>query len=152
MAFQDAATRANPVLLEPIMRVEVMVPRDYRAEVRTDLASRRGLVQSQEDRGGTQIIRASVPLSEMLGYETDLRSRTRGLATFSMLLDRYQRVMRPPPDPDAPVRQPLNRGPEGRNSAAATAEPASERALRAIGRSAKTGRGGSDEGKYPHRV
>src|SRR4029450_4335705 len=84
MAFQDAAKKARPVLLEPVMRVEVVVPKDYMGDVMGDLASRRGRIQSQEDRGGTQIISARVPLSEMFGYATDLRSRTQGRATYSM--------------------------------------------------------------------
>ncbi len=90
MAFQDAAKRAKPVLLEPMMRVEVVVPKDYMGDVMGDLASRRGQIQSQEDRGGTQIISARVPLSEMFGYATDLRSRTQGRATYSMHFDRYE--------------------------------------------------------------
>jgi elongation factor G len=90
MAFQDAAKRAKPVLLEPVMRVEVVVPKDYLGDVMGDLASRRGRIQSQEDRGGTQIISARVPLSDMFGYATDLRSRTQGRATYSMHFDRYE--------------------------------------------------------------
>jgi len=90
MAFQDAAKKAKPVLLEPIMRVEVVVPKDYLGDVMGNLASRRGQIQSQEDRGGTQIIAARVPLSEMFGYATDLRSRTQGRATYSMHFDRYE--------------------------------------------------------------
>ncbi len=90
MAFQDAAKRAKPVLLEPVMRVEVVVPKEYMGDVMGNLASRRGQIQSQEDRGGTQIIAARVPLSEMFGYATDLRSRTQGRATFSMHFDRYE--------------------------------------------------------------
>ena len=90
MAFQDAAKRAKPALLEPVMRVEVVVPKDYLGDVMGDLASRRGQIQSQEDRGGTQIIAARVPLSEMFGYATDLRSRTQGRATYSMHFDRYE--------------------------------------------------------------
>src|SRR5690242_21844980 len=78
MAFKDAAKRAKPVLLEPVMRVEVVVPKDYMGDVMGNLASRRGHIQSQEDRGGTQIISSRVPLSEMFGYATDLRSRTQG--------------------------------------------------------------------------
>src|SRR5207248_9975577 len=89
MAFQDAAKRAKPVLLEPVMRVEVVVPKEHMGDVMGDLASRRGQIQSQEDRGGTQIIAARVPLSEMFGYATDLRSRTQGRATYSMHFDRY---------------------------------------------------------------
>src|SRR5438874_1656526 len=90
MAFKDAAKRAKPVLLEPVMRVEVVVPKDYMGDVMGNLASRRGHIQSQEDRGGTQIIQARVPLSEMFGYATDLRSRTQGRATYSMHFDRYE--------------------------------------------------------------
>jgi elongation factor G len=90
MAFQDAAKRAKPVLLEPIMRVEVVVPKDYMGDVMGNLASRRGQIQSQEDRGGTQIVQARVPLSEMFGYATDLRSRTQGRATYSMHFERYE--------------------------------------------------------------
>jgi elongation factor G len=90
MAFQDAAKRAKPVLLEPVMRVEVVGPRDYLGDVMGNLASRRGHIQAQEDRGGTQIIQARVPLSEMFGYATDLRSRTQGRATYSMHFERYE--------------------------------------------------------------
>ena len=92
MAFQDAAKKARPVLLEPVMRVEVVVPKDYIGDVMGDLASRRGRIQSQEDRGGTQIISARVPLSEMFGYATELRSRTQGRATYSMHFDRYEQA------------------------------------------------------------
>src|SRR5712671_927932 len=92
MAFQDAAKKAKPVLLEPIMRVEVVVPKDYMGDVMGNLSSRRGQIQSQEDRGGTQIIAARVPLSEMFGYATDLRSRTQGRATYSMHFDRYEQA------------------------------------------------------------
>jgi elongation factor G len=92
MAFQDAAKKAKPVLLEPIMRVEVVVPKDYMGDVMGDLSSRRGRIQSQEDRGGTQIVNARVPLSEMFGYATDLRSRTQGRATYSMHFDRYEQA------------------------------------------------------------
>ena len=90
MAFQDAAKRAKPVLLEPVMRVEVVVPKEYMGDVMGNLAGRRGQIQSQEDRGGTQIVQARVPLSEMFGYATDLRSRTQGRATYSMHFDRYE--------------------------------------------------------------
>jgi elongation factor G len=92
LAFQDAAKRARPVLLEPVMRVEVVVPKDYMGDVMGDLSSRRGKIQAQEDRGGTQIINARVPLSEMFGYATDLRSRTQGRATYSMHFDRYEQA------------------------------------------------------------
>jgi elongation factor G len=90
MAFKDAAKKAKPVLLEPVMRVEVVVPKDYMGDVMGNLAGRRGHIQSQEDRGGTQIVTARVPLAEMFGYATDLRSRTQGRATYSMHFDRYE--------------------------------------------------------------
>jgi elongation factor G len=90
MAFQDAAKKAKPVLLEPVMRVEVVVPKEHMGDVMGNLSSRRGQIQSQEDRGGTQIVNARVPLSEMFGYATDLRSRTQGRATYSMHFDRYE--------------------------------------------------------------
>ena len=86
--------RPAPVLMEPIMRVEVVSPKDYLGDVIGDLASRRGKIQSQEDRGGTQIISARVPLSDMFGYATDLRSRTQGRATYSMFFDRYEQAPR----------------------------------------------------------
>ena len=92
MAFQDAAKKAKPVLLEPVMRVEVVVPKEHLGGVMGDLSSRRGHIQSQEDRGGTQIINARVPLSEMFGYATDLRSSTQGRATYSMHFDRYEQA------------------------------------------------------------
>src|SRR4249919_75064 len=92
MAFQDAAKKAKPVLLEPVMRVEVVVPKEHMGDVMGNLSSRRGQIQAQEDRGGTQIIQARVPLSEMFGYATDLRSRTQGRATYSMHFDRYEQA------------------------------------------------------------
>jgi elongation factor G len=90
MAFKDASHKARPILLEPVMRVEVVVPKEYLGDVMGDLAGRRGHIQSQEDRGGTQIVSARVPLSEMFGYATELRSRTQGRATYSMHFDRYE--------------------------------------------------------------
>jgi elongation factor G len=92
IAFQNAAKKAKPVLLEPVMRVEVVVPKEHLGGVMGDLSSRRGQIQSQEDRGGTQIINARVPLSEMFGYATDLRSSTQGRATYSMHFDRYEQA------------------------------------------------------------
>jgi len=92
MAFKAAAQRAHPVLLEPVMRVEVVVPEEYMGEVISDLNSRRGRVQSMEARGGTKIVSARVPLSEMFGYATDLRSSTQGRATYSMHFDRYEQA------------------------------------------------------------
>jgi elongation factor G len=92
MAFQDAAKKAKPVLLEPVMRVEVVVPKEHLGGVMGDLSSRRGQIQAQEDRGGTTIINSRVPLSEMFGYATDLRSSTQGRATYSMHFDRYEQA------------------------------------------------------------
>ena len=87
MAFKEAARKAKPVLLEPIMSVEVVTPEDYMGDVIGDLNSRRGQVGGMEQRGNSQVIRAQVPLSEMFGYATDLRSRTQGRATYTMQFD-----------------------------------------------------------------
>jgi len=92
MAFRDAARRAGPVLLEPIMKVEVVVPEVHMGDIIADLNGRRGRVKSMEAHGGTQIVNARVPLAEMFGYATDLRSRTQGRATYSMHFDRYEQV------------------------------------------------------------
>ena len=92
MAIKDAMQKASPVLLEPIMDVEVVTPDDYLGDVMGDLNGRRGKVQSMEARAGAQVIRAQVPLSEMFGYATDLRSRTQGRATFTMQFAHYERV------------------------------------------------------------
>ena len=92
MAFKDAAKKAHPVLLEPIMRVEVTVPEEYMGDVIGDITSRRGHLQSMESRGGTQIINSRVPLSEMFGYATDIRSRTQGRGAYSMHFDRYEQA------------------------------------------------------------
>ena len=92
MAFKDAAGRAHPALLEPVMRVEVTVPEDHMGDVIGDLTSRRGHIQSMDSRGGTQIINSRVPLSEMFGYSTDLRSRTQGRGAYSMHFDRYEQA------------------------------------------------------------
>jgi elongation factor G len=92
MAFRDAARRGGPVLLEPVMRIEVVAPEEYTGDVIGDLNTRRGRVKSMEARGGTQIVNARVPLAAMFGYATDLRSRTQGRATYSMHFDRYGQV------------------------------------------------------------
>jgi elongation factor G len=92
MAFKDAAKRAHPVLLEPIMRVEVVVPEEFMGDIIGDLTSRRGHVQSMEARGGSQVINARVPLEKMFGYATDMRSRTQGRATYSMHFDHYDQA------------------------------------------------------------
>jgi elongation factor G len=90
MAFKDAAKKAHPVLLEPVMRVEVVVPEEYMGDVIGNLTSRRGHIQQMEVRGGSQVIASRVPLSEMFGYATDLRSRTQGRGSYSMHFDRYE--------------------------------------------------------------
>ncbi len=92
MAFRDAAQKAGAVLLEPVMRVEVVVPEEYMGDVIGDLNTRRGKVRSMEARGATQIVDSRVPLAEMFGYATELRSRTQGRATYSMHFDRYEQV------------------------------------------------------------
>ncbi|MEG2139233.1 MAG: elongation factor G [Bilophila sp.] len=92
MAIKDAMNKSTPTLLEPIMDVEVVTPDDYLGDVMGDLNGRRGKVQSMEARAGAQVIRAQVPLSEMFGYATDLRSRTQGRATFTMQFHHYERV------------------------------------------------------------
>ncbi|BCD61461.1 elongation factor G [Nitratiruptor sp. YY08-26] len=92
MAFKEAAKKANPVLLEPIMKVEVEVPEEYMGDVIGDINRRRGQVQSMEDRAGNKIVTAMVPLAEMFGYSTDLRSFTQGRGTYSMEFDHYEEV------------------------------------------------------------
>ena len=92
MVLREAVRKAGPVLLEPIMKVEVVTPEDYMGDVIGDLNSRRGRVGQMESRGGNQVIDALVPLSEMFGYATDLRSRTQGRATYTMQFDSYQQV------------------------------------------------------------
>jgi elongation factor G len=92
MGFSDACKKADPVLLEPIMKVEVLVPQDFMGDVIGNLNGRRGKVQGMKVRAGAQAIEASVPLMEMFGYATDLRSRTQGRATYSMEFDRYEQV------------------------------------------------------------
>ena len=92
MALKKAAKQAKPVLLEPIMAVEVVTPEDYMGDVIGDLSSRRGKVEGMEQRGNAQVVRAQVPLAEMFGYATDLRSRTQGRATHTMQFDSYQQV------------------------------------------------------------
>jgi elongation factor G len=92
MALKEALKRANPVLLEPIMDVEVVVPEEFMGDVMGDLSSRRGHIQGMDSRGGGQVIRAMVPLSEMFGYATTVRSKTQGRATFTMQFDHYAEV------------------------------------------------------------
>ncbi len=94
IAFKDAARRAKPILLEPFMKVEVVTPDDYMGDVIGDLNSRRGQVEGMEQRGSAQVVNAQVPLAEMFGYATDLRSRTQGRATYTMQFDSYREVPR----------------------------------------------------------
>ena len=92
MAYKEAARKAKPCLLEPIMNVEVSTPDEYMGDDMGDLSSRRGKLGGMEQRGNSQIIRAQVPLSEMFGYATDLRSRSQGRATYTMQFDSYQQM------------------------------------------------------------
>ncbi len=92
MAFKEACRKASPKLLEPIMRVEVVVPDEYMGPVIADLNSRRGQLQGRESRGGTEIINVQVPLAEMFGYATEIRSRTQGRGSFTMHFSHYQQV------------------------------------------------------------
>jgi elongation factor G len=94
MAIKDGASKADPFLLEPMMAVEVVVPEDYMGQVIGDLNARRGHVQGMESRGNIQVIDAHVPLAEMFGYSTDLRSETQGRATYTMQFDHYAEVPR----------------------------------------------------------
>ena len=92
MAFRAAAEKANPVLLEPIMKVEVKTPDDYLGDVMKSITGRRGSVKGIEAIGGSQVVESDVPLSEMFGYATALRSVTQGRASFTMIFDRYAEV------------------------------------------------------------
>lgn len=92
MAFKKAMQQGNAVLLEPYFKVEVVTPEDYMGDVMGDLNSRRGLIQGMEARSGAQVINAFVPMSEMFGYSTDLRSMTQGRATYTMIFDHYEQV------------------------------------------------------------
>ena len=92
MAFKNAMKKADPVLLEPSMKVEVIVPEEYMGDVMGDINSRRGRIEGMEQRNGRQVIRAFVPLSEMFGYATTLRSRTQGRGTYVMVFDHYEEV------------------------------------------------------------
>jgi elongation factor G len=94
MGFKEAARKAKPVLLEPVMKVEVVVPEEYMGDVLGDLSARRGRIEGMEKRGSTQILRAVVPLAEMFGYATDLRSRTQGRASYTMHFLRYEQTPR----------------------------------------------------------
>ncbi|ARW05191.1 elongation factor G [Bacillus atrophaeus] len=92
MALKNAVSKCNPVLLEPIMKVEVVIPEEYMGDIMGDITSRRGRVEGMEARGNAQVVRAMVPLSEMFGYATALRSNTQGRGTFTMHMDHYEEV------------------------------------------------------------
>jgi elongation factor G len=92
MGFKEGAAKASPVILEPIMKVEVVTPDDYMGDVIGDLNSRRGKIQGMEQKHGAQVIEALVPLAEMFGYATDLRSKTQGRATYTMHFGHYAQV------------------------------------------------------------
>ncbi|EGD51779.1 translation elongation factor G [Thermoanaerobacter ethanolicus JW 200] len=92
IAFKEGMKKANPVLLEPIMKVEVVVPEEYMGDIIGDINSRRGRVEGMEARAGAQVIRAFVPLAEMFGYATDLRSKTQGRGTYTMQFHHYEEV------------------------------------------------------------
>lgn len=92
LAFKDAMRKANPILLEPVMRVEVTTPEDYMGDVIGDINSRRGRIEGMDDVGGGKMIRGFVPLAEMFGYSTDLRSKTQGRGNFSMFFEKYEQV------------------------------------------------------------
>jgi elongation factor G len=94
MAFKAAAAKASPVLLEPVMAVEVVVPEEFAGTIRGDLSSRRGRIEGMEHRAGSQVIKSMVPLSEMFGYATNMRSLTQGRATYSMHFSRYEEAPR----------------------------------------------------------
>ncbi|KPN15121.1 elongation factor G [Bacillus australimaris] len=92
MALKNAVSKCNPVLLEPMMKVEVVIPEEYMGDIMGDITSRRGRVEGMEARGNAQVVRAMVPLSEMFGYATALRSNTQGRGTFTMHMDHYEEV------------------------------------------------------------
>jgi len=92
MAFKEAARRAHPIILEPMMNVEVVVPDAYMGDILGDLSSRRGKIGGMTQRGEAQVVDASVPLSEMFGYSTKLRSQSQGRAVYSMEFSHYEEV------------------------------------------------------------
>jgi elongation factor G len=92
LALKNAAEKCNPVLLEPIMKVEVVIPEEYMGDIMGDITSRRGRVEGMEARGNAQVVKAMVPLAEMFGYATSLRSNTQGRGTFTMVMDHFEEV------------------------------------------------------------
>jgi len=127
ICVKEAARKVKPVLLEPVMRVEVMVPDEYMGSVNGDLISRRGRLEGTEILGSTHIIKSMVPLSEMLGYATELRSRTQGRASYTMHFDRYEPLSGGPDtdneDSGAPVAAPRTPTPKGNQSRMALPKP-----------------------------
>jgi elongation factor G len=124
MAFHDGVSKGSPVVLEPIMRVDVTTPAEHTVDVVNNISMRRGEIRNREDRGGTDIIRARVPLAELFGYEYDLRSRTRGRGTCAIEFEEY-RALPPGRDPDEPSSMIVGRpkGPTPRSSSASMPEP-----------------------------
>jgi elongation factor G len=92
MGFKQGAQKAGPAILEPVMSVEVVTPEEYMGDVMGDLNGRRGKVEGMEPRGNAQVVSANVPLSEMFGYSTDLRSKTQGRATYTMQFSHYEQA------------------------------------------------------------
>ena len=92
LAFKDAMSKGGAVLLEPIMKVEVTMPEEYMGDVIGDINGRRGRIEGMEDIGGGKLVKAYVPLAEMFGYSTDLRSRTQGRGNYSMFFEKYEQV------------------------------------------------------------
>jgi len=92
MAFKAAAQKASPVVMEPVMKVEVTTPEEYMGDVIGDISSKRGMIEEMTDRGTAKIVRAKVPLSEMFGYVNNLRSMSQGRAAYSMEFSHYQEV------------------------------------------------------------
>ena len=92
MGFKEGCTKGGPVILEPIMSVEVVMPEEYMGDVIGDLNSRRGRIMGMETRAGAQVVSAMVPLAQMFGYATDVRSATQGRATYTMTFDHYEQV------------------------------------------------------------
>jgi len=92
LALKEAGKKCKPVLLEPMMKVEVVVPEEYMGDIMGDISSRRGRIEGMESRAGAQVIRGFVPLSEMFGYATNLRSRTQGRGNYTMTFDHYEEV------------------------------------------------------------
>ena len=90
--FKEAMQKASPVLLEPIMKVEVTMPEEYMGDVIGDINSRRGRIEGMDDIGGGKLVKAYVPLAEMFGYSTDLRSKTQGRGNYSMFFEKYEPV------------------------------------------------------------